>query len=86
MAIITETLISLGGGEARKALLRVCRTHIFMRTLCVCVLLKANDFVKIYLGVLCFVYMYSMCVCAISDFVSKSDYVWFYVCKVAPKM
>lgn len=51
-----------------------------------CVLLKANDFVKIYLGVLCFVYMYSMCVCAISDFVSKSDYVWFYVCKVAPKM
>lgn len=27
-----------------------------------------------------------MCICAISDFVFKSNYLWFYVCKVAPRM
>lgn len=32
---------------------------------------EPNNFVKIYLGVLCFVYMYSVCICAILDFVLK---------------
>lgn len=71
-------------GEGGKALLTNV-SYIFMKTLCVCVCVcfEANDFIKIYLGVLCFVYMYSMCICAISDFVFKRDYLWFYVCKVA---
>ena len=53
---------------------------------CVCVCFEASKFVKIYLGVLCFVYMYSVCICAVSDFVFESDCLWFYVCKAAPRM
>lgn len=47
---------------------------------------EANNIVKVYLGVLGFVYMYSMCIRAILDFVFKSDCLWFYVCKVAPRV
>lgn len=57
--------------------------YIFMST---CVFHEANNIVKVYLGVLGFVYMYSMCIRAILDFVFKSDCLWFYVCKVAPRV
>ena len=74
-----------GGGV--KALFTMCLTHIFHEdSVCLCVCFEANKLVKIYLGVLCFVYMYSVCICAVSDFVFKSDCVWFYVCKAAPRM
>lgn len=53
-----------GGGV--KALFTVCLTHIFHKDcVCVCVCFEANKFVKIYLGVLCFVYMYSVYMCRI---------------------
>lgn len=83
LSIIIVTRISLGGGS--KPFLQ-CVLHTFSWEVCVCVFHEANNFVKIYHGVLCFVYMYSMCICAISDFVFKSDYLWFHVCKVAPRM